>query len=74
MILVLAALVQSGFAQQDTAGRDRNVAQLQQITLAEALQRSVQLDPDYVEALGRIHDAEWGRRSAHLVFILPSIT
>lgn len=74
MILVLAALIQSGFAQQGAAGPDRDVAQLQQITLAEALQRSVQLDPDYVEALGRIHDAEWGRRSAYLVFILPSIT
>jgi outer membrane protein TolC len=44
-----------------------------QITLAEAIRRSTQLDPDYVRALGRIEDAEWGRRAAMLAFIVPAI-
>jgi outer membrane protein len=43
------------------------------ITLAEAIRRSAQLDPDYVRALGQIEDAEWGRRAARLAFILPSV-
>jgi outer membrane protein TolC len=43
------------------------------ITLAEALRRSVRLDPDYVRALGQIDDAEWGRRAATLAFIVPSL-
>jgi outer membrane protein len=43
------------------------------ITLEEALRRSVQLDPEYVQALGQISDAEWGRRAATLAFIVPSL-
>jgi outer membrane protein len=43
------------------------------ITLAEAIRRSTQLDPDYVRALGRIEDAEWGRRAAMLAFVVPAI-
>ncbi len=46
---------------------------LPRITLAEAIRRSARLDPDYVRALGRIDDAEWGRRAARLAFILPSV-
>jgi outer membrane protein len=44
------------------------------ITLAEAIRRSTQLDPDYVRALGRIEDAEWGRRAAMLAFVVPAIS
>jgi len=44
-----------------------------QVTLAEALQRAAQLDPDYVAALGQVDNAEWARRSAFSVFILPSV-
>ena len=40
-----------------------------QISLAEAIRRSARLDPDYVEALGDIQNAEWGRRAA--VVALP---
>lgn len=47
---------------------------LPQITLAEALQRAAQLDPNYVAAVGQIDNAEWARRSAFSVFILPSVT
>lgn len=44
------------------------------ITLDEALHASVQLDPDYVRAVGQLDNAEWGRRAAMLVFLLPNIT
>src|SRR5258708_9459186 len=47
---------------------------LPQITLADALQRAAQLDPNYVAAVGQIDNAEWARRSAFSVFILPSVT
>jgi outer membrane protein TolC len=44
------------------------------ITLAEALQRAAQLDPNYVAALGQVDNAVWARRNAFAVFILPSVT
>lgn len=47
---------------------------LPQVTLREALQRAVQLDPNYVSALGQVDNAVWARRSAFAVFILPSIS
>lgn len=47
---------------------------LPQITLREALQRAARLDPSYVAALGQIDNAEWARRNAFAVFILPSVT
>ena len=46
---------------------------LPRITLAEALRRVANTDPDYVRALGQIEDAEWGRRAATLAFFLPSV-
>ena len=45
-----------------------------QVTLSDALRRAAQLDPDYVQALGRIDNAEWSRRAAMLTFILPSVS
>jgi len=47
---------------------------LPQVTLREALQRAVQLDPSYVSALGQVDNAAWARRNAFAVFILPSVT
>jgi outer membrane protein len=47
---------------------------LPQITLRDALQRAAQLDPNYVAAVGQIDNAEWARRSAFSVFILPAVT
>src|SRR6266480_975267 len=47
---------------------------LPRVTLREALQRAVQLDPNYVAALGQVDNAVWARRSAFSVFILPSVT
>jgi outer membrane protein len=47
---------------------------LPRVTLAEALQRAAQLDPNYVSALGQVDNAVWARRSAFSVFILPAVT
>ena len=44
------------------------------ITLDEAIRRSARLDPDYVQALGEIDNAEWGRRAAMLAFFVPSVS
>jgi outer membrane protein TolC len=43
------------------------------ISLGEAIRRSARLDPDYVQALGQIDNAEWGRRAATLAFFVPSL-
>jgi outer membrane protein TolC len=47
---------------------------LPSVTLEEAIRRSAQLDPDYVQALGDIDNAEWGRRAAMLAFFVPSLS
>ncbi len=46
---------------------------LPRISLAEAIRRSTRFDPDYVQALGDIDNAEWGRRAATLAFFVPSL-
>jgi outer membrane protein len=42
-----------------------------QLSLAEALQMSAQLDPNYVAALNRIGNAEWASRAATFAFLTP---
>lgn len=42
------------------------------VTLADALQRSVGLNPDYVQALGRVGEASWARTAAKVAFFVPS--
>ncbi|MEO8634634.1 MAG: TolC family protein [Gemmatimonadales bacterium] len=44
------------------------------ITLAEALQRSVQLNPDYVRSLGAVAEADWIRKASRLAFFIPAVT
>jgi outer membrane protein TolC len=44
------------------------------VTLAEAIRRASGLDSTYLRAIGQVDNAQWGRRSAFAVFILPSIT
>jgi outer membrane protein TolC len=46
---------------------------LRSVTLGEALRLAADLNPDYVEALGRVANAEWVRRAAISSFIVPSI-
>ena len=62
ILLVALTLQAVGPAAADT---------MQQVTLAEALQRAAQLDPNYVAALNRIGDAEWANRAATLAFVTP---
>lgn len=62
---LLAALQVAGAAGSDSIPR---------ISLPEALRRATPLDPGYVEASGRVHDAVWQRRSAFSALVLPSVT
>ncbi|MFL5475691.1 MAG: TolC family protein [Gemmatimonadales bacterium] len=70
MLLLLLALQATPVQQDSIPGSDS----LPRITLAEALRRSTRLDPDYVQALGHIDNAEWGRRAAMLAFFVPTIS
>ena len=69
-MLLLLLTLQAAPVPRDSVPRADSIPR---ITLAEAIRRSTQLDPDYVRALGRIEDAEWGRRAAMLAFVVPSI-
>jgi outer membrane protein len=42
------------------------------LTLADALARSLRLNPDYVTALGRVGEAQWARTAAKVAFFVPS--
>jgi outer membrane protein TolC len=44
------------------------------VTLEQAIARATRLNPDYVRALGQVDNAEWGRRAALAVFVLPSLS
>jgi len=69
-MLALVALLQL----QAAASTPYPVDSLPLVTLGEALRRATGLDPNYVAALGQVDNAQWARRSAFSVFILPSIT
>ncbi len=43
------------------------------VTLREALQEAVRLDPAWVQSAGLVDNAEWARKAAMLVFLLPTI-
>jgi len=64
-MLALLLALQAVSAQTDSLPR---------VTLRLALERAARLDPNYVAALGQIDNAQWGRRNAFAVFILPSVT
>jgi outer membrane protein len=57
-----------------TGGTAPGADSLRRVTLDQAITRAARLDPDYVRALGRVDNAEWGRRAALAVFVLPAIT
>ncbi len=50
------------------------VDSLPRVTLDQAIARATRLDPNYVRALGQVDNAEWGRRAAIAVFVLPSLS
>ncbi len=81
MILALIALLQvpaaNPAAQVGPAAQVTPAAQtdtIPQVTLEEALRAAARLDPNYVAALGQIGSANWVRRSAYAVFVLPSVS
>lgn len=43
------------------------------VTLREALREAVRLDPAWVQSAGLVDNAEWARKAALLVFMLPTI-
>ena len=70
--MIAAALLALQVAGADTVPAAADT--VPRITLDEAIRRSARLDPDYVEALGEIDNAEWGRRAAMLAFFVPSVS
>lgn len=44
------------------------------VTLAEALESSLAVSPDYVASIGTLDNAEWGRRAARLTFFVPTVS
>ena len=69
MILQILAALQVTAAQAP-ASQDT----LPVVTLADALQRAARLDPNYVAAVGQVGVAEWSRRAAFTVFVVPAVT
>ena len=64
MILPLLAALQVAAAQDS----------MPVVTLADALDKAARLDPSYVTAAGQVSNAEWTRRAAFAVFIVPTVT
>jgi len=71
-LLVLALGVGALEAQQaaETELPDRPA---EVVTLDEAIRRATSFDPEYIQALGLINNAEWSRKAAISSFIMPSI-
>jgi outer membrane protein TolC len=67
---VLALLQVTSAVPRSSAPREPGM----RVTLDQAIARATRLDPDYVRALGQVDNAEWGRRAALAVFVLPSLT
>jgi outer membrane protein TolC len=59
---------------QDPRASVQAVDSLPTVTLREALQRATRLDPNYVAATRQVTDAQWSRRAALSVFVVPSIS
>jgi outer membrane protein TolC len=70
-MLLLLLTLQAAPVQRDSVPTPDSIPL---ITLGEAIRLSTRLDPDYVSALGRIDDAEWGRRAAMLSFVVPALS
>jgi outer membrane protein len=62
VILALAALLQISSADS-----------IPRITLTDALERAARLDPNYVQAVGGVDNAEWSRRAALTAFLIPTV-
>jgi outer membrane protein TolC len=65
LLLALQAPLAPAPDQADTVPR---------ISLTDALRRAARLDPNYVSSVGQIDNAQWARRNAFAVFVLPSVS
>ncbi len=71
---IAAALVAAGGLAHGAPGVAQAEPQaLEVVTLPEAIRRATSFDPEYIQALGRIDNAEWARTAAITQFIVPSI-
>lgn len=73
MILALLLALQAS-APPSAAPAPASAGAPPRVTLDQAINRATRLDPNYVRALGQVDNAEWGRRAALAVFVLPSLT
>lgn len=72
--MIAATLALALLASPAGAGAGAGQDTLPVLTLAEALERGVRLEPNYVTALGSVSEAEWARTAARLAFFVPSVT
>jgi len=74
LVLAHIALAPASSSSVRVQGEGARVADsIPSLTLAQALQRATNLNPDYVQALGRVGEAEWSRTAARLAFLIPAV-
>jgi len=74
VLLLQLAMAEGGWCPVPSARCPDTVDSIPALTLAEALDRAVKLDPDYVRALGSVSEADWSRKAARVAFFAPSLT
>lgn len=76
MILLALALSATGYCQSSVVNRQSRLPDdtLPVITLADALERSVRLNPDYVASLGSVAETEWSHKMARVAFLVPAVS
>jgi outer membrane protein TolC len=72
-LLLTLQVAGSGLGAGAVTTQDFAADTIPEVTLAEALDASAQVDPNYVNALRGIGDATWVRRGAWTAFLLPSV-
>ena len=74
MLLAILAAAAIAAPADSTASPSRATRQdtVPVFTLAQALERAVRLDPNYVAALGSVAEADWARKAARIAFIVPA--
>jgi outer membrane protein len=70
LLAILAAVAMAAPAPSMVSAQDT----IPVFTLAQALERAVKLNPDYVASLGYVAEADWARKAARVAFVVPSAT
>jgi outer membrane protein len=73
-MIALALTMQLAFSAPGPSVRPGAPDSMPSVTLTEALERAVRLNPDYVRALRDVAEASWTRKAARLAFFVPSLT